>query len=105
MKDSISLKDIQELIKSLPPKQESPFDLPFLSRDFGMPIIESPHIQDLEPVIKLSDKIQVSDEFRRKTDRYYVERFGYRSPSIFKTQYGLMVGSNFKSLLAGNFTV
>jgi len=70
----------------------------------GIPIIESPHIQDLEPVIKLSEHVNVSPEFRDKCNQFYIDMFGYKEPMIFKTQYGLLVGKNMCSVLTGNST-
>ena len=71
---------------------------------FGIPIIENPHLQDLEPVIKLSDTVNVSVEFRNKCNKFYIDLFGYREPMMLKTQYGIFVAPNMASIFAGNCT-
>lgn len=47
--------------------------------NFGIPIYESSLIPDKVPVIELSEKVNVSPEFRVKTNAWYIEMFGYKS--------------------------
>jgi len=65
----------------------------------GVPIIENPYMDDLFPVIQLSADVNVSDEFRKKCNQYYIDMFGYSEPMMFRTQFGVVVGSNFKNIL------
>lgn len=92
-------KMLDEIKDLLPEKQEAN---PFLYS--GIPIIESPYIPDLVPVIELSEKVIVSDEFREKTNKFYIDMFGYQSPTIFKTQYGLMIGPAFRNAIMTGVT-
>ena len=47
----------------------------------GFEIIENPYLPATTPVIELSPNLMVSDEFRRKTNKYYLERFGLKTVS------------------------
>lgn len=42
----------------------------------GMKIIADPRLSEKSPVIELSSKVTVSDEFRAKTNAWYLEMFG-----------------------------
>jgi len=96
---NLTKETIDELLKLLPEKEPSNM---FGNNLFGIPIIPNPHIPDLVPVIELSDKVNVSDEFRKKTNQYYICLFGYKSPTVWKTQYGYMMGPNLYNVLATN---
>ena len=50
-----------------------------LSSFMGIPIHISPFIPEKEPVIELSSRVNVSNEFRKKVNNWYVEIFGYKS--------------------------
>lgn len=42
----------------------------------GIPIIEDANLPEFVQTIELSHKVTVSDEFRRKTNAWYLEMFG-----------------------------
>ena len=42
----------------------------------GMKVIVDPFLPEKSPVIELSRKVTVSDEFRAKTNAWYLEMFG-----------------------------
>ena len=44
----------------------------------GIPIVEDVHLPEFMPVIELSNNVTVSDEFRIKTNKWYLEMFGKR---------------------------
>lgn len=92
-------KMLDEIKDLLPEKQEAN---PFLYS--GIPIIENPYIPDLVPVIKLSEKVTVSNELREKCNKFYIDMFGYQSPTIFKAQYGFMIGPAFKNAIMTGVT-
>lgn len=45
----------------------------------GMPIITSPSLPEFVPVIELSHKVDVSPEFRAKSNARYLELFGKKA--------------------------
>jgi len=97
---------IDDVIKTMPPPEITDmWSGAFYPRTLAsVPILENEHIQDLEPVIQLSSKVNVSPEFRKKCNAWYIEMFGYKQPVIYKTQFGFIMGKNMHSLLTGDFT-
>jgi hypothetical protein len=42
----------------------------------GIEIVSSPHLPVLVPVLKLSDRISLTDKFRENFDKYLIDLFG-----------------------------
>lgn len=42
----------------------------------GIEIVSSPHLPALSPVLKLSDNISLTDNFRKDFDKYLLDLFG-----------------------------
>jgi len=99
-----SLTILEKIMKAAELLNDSrlPSPMPLVANGFmGTPIIESPHTQDLVPVIELSEHIQVSDEFRKKTNSFYIKMFGFREPTVWMTPYGLMMGPRTAKMIIG----
>lgn len=111
MSDTITKEQLEKVIEEI--RINTP--CPSLTDMFGgqfygntlanPPVLESKHVQDLEPVIRLSDKLNVSTAFRNKCNEWYVEMFGYKQPIIWKTQYGYIMGPNTRGVLFGGSCV
>lgn len=57
---------------------------------FGIPIIESNLVPAWKPRMKLSEKVQVTDEFRQEMDAWLLEFFGME-PLILAVQDGYIM--------------
>lgn len=93
MNQSEVLKQIEEAVKELGlSKRTGCIDMgyPNLTPNllFGHPIYEAPRVQK----IKLSDKVTVSDEFRKKTNQWLLDMFGYKE--LLEGHTALMYGNN-----------
>ena len=44
----------------------------------GMEVIAAPNLPEFTPVIQLSSHVMVTDEFRAKTNAWYIEMFGQK---------------------------
>jgi len=45
----------------------------------GMPVKTSPLIPEKQPTIELRSNLMVTQEFREKTNAWYIEMFGYKT--------------------------
>lgn len=100
---TISLEDLGALIKSFQgqfePKVVAGPGAVSYSNIGGIRVVTHPHVPDLTPVIELSRDVQVSEEFRGKTNRWYIEVFGYRQPSVWRTKDTIFIGPKFYAAL------
>ena len=72
---TLTYEKIREAIDMLPSRENDLFTNPF-KFNLGMPVFEVP--DDIRPVIELSEDVIVSDEFRRKCNKFYLDTFGTR---------------------------
>ena len=96
--DTITLEDLREKVEMLRQagmrRQRQHY--------MGIPIFESPHVPATEkvPKIQLSPDCPVSDEFRAKTNAWYIEMFGYKDkPVVFMTEYGVLASPRNMAIL------
>ena len=104
MENRITKEDLEKMIdeiKSLcPPEITDMWSGMFYPRTLASkPVFENKYVQDLEPVIQLSETLDVSPEFRKKCNDWYIDMFGYKEPVIWKTQYGFIMGKNIRGVL------
>jgi len=59
----------------------------------GFDVFENPWMDEVVPTIQLSEKVNVSPEFRKKVNKWYEEMFGHKVV-IFKTQDALFMHPN-----------
>lgn len=102
---ALTKDSIQEMIDMLQEQQVKQQQLSLNPLwPLGVPVIESPHVQDLEPIIKLSEHVNVSPEFRNKCNQHYIDVYGYREPMMFRTQYGIIMGKNMADIISTGCT-
>ena len=95
--DTITWEDILAA-KKLLDEHDTPWPRPMIEFA-GIPIISNPYMPDLVPVIQLSENVMVSDAFREKCNKFYIDMFGYKTPIVWKTDYGLMMGPKLTTFL------
>ena len=108
MSDTISKEDLERAIAEITDKfGDAPTGLygGLIAHNFcGVPIIENPHVPDLEPVIQLSEILDVSPEFRKKCNDWYIDMFGYKEPVFWRTDFGMLLGPQMNKMMFGDTT-
>ena len=96
MRGTITVEDLKRMQEEVAfhRLQSNPlFDM--FQRPLGMRVIEEP---PPPPKLKLSEKVQVSDEFRRAFDIWLAAEFGYRDPRILHNRF--YVSTQFGTIIA-----